>query len=424
VIVVLLISFLVLLALGVPISIAMGASSVLAIISAGTVSPEMVAQGIYKGLDAFPLIAIPFFLFAAEILTGARISDLLFRVALGYFGRFRGGLGYANIASISLFSGISGSAIADVAGPGAIAIRMMTQSGYPLPYAAALTATTSIIGPMVPPSIIMILYALVDTSVSIGSLFIAGIVPALIIAGGMCAINFWYCRRAKIATGTGIAGGKELALVTLKAIPALVLPVFIVLGIHGGFVTASEASVLAVGYAYVLGAFVYRTINLRTLFPIALQAAIASSAVLFLLATSGLFAWILTIEQVPHMIRGLLTGIGPIGFLMITNVVLLLLGTALEPAPAILITVPILAPMAHALGIDPLQFAVVVILNLTLGMLTPPVGSLLFVASTVARVDLMTLTRASLPMFGVQLLILALLTIFPVFSTFLVRLMA
>jgi C4-dicarboxylate transporter DctM subunit len=281
-----------------------------------------------------------------------------------------------------------------------------------------------VIGPMVPPSIIMILYALVDNSVSIGTLFIAGIVPAILIAAGMCAINYWFCRKTRIEARIEPDRGTQLALLTLKASPALVLPIFIVLGIHGGFVTASEASVLAVGYAWLLGALVYRTIGLKALVPIALRAALASSAVLFLLATSGLFAWILTIEQVPNMIRGLLTGIGPVEFLIITNIVLLLLGTALEPAPAILITVPILAPMAHALGINSIQFAIVVILNLTMGMLTPPVGSLLFVASTVAKVDLVTLTRASIPMFGVQLVILALITIFPFISIGLVRLLS
>ncbi|HMN79520.1 MAG TPA: TRAP transporter large permease [Burkholderiaceae bacterium] len=417
---ILLIAFVVMLLLGVPISIAMGASSVLAIVSAQTVSPEIIAQGIFKGLDSFPLIAIPFFLFAAEILTGARISDLLFKVALGYVGRLKGGLGYANIASVTAFSGISGSAIADVAGPGAIAIRMMHRNGYPLPYSAALTAVASIVGPLVPPSIIMILYALVDNSISVGTLFVAGIGPAVLVVIGMLLVHAFYSRRLSVDADARPPRAGELARLTARTLPALALPVFVVVGIHGGYVTASEASVVAVTYALVLGFFVYRTLSLRDLFPIALQAALASCAVLFLLATSSLFAWLLTIEQVPMVMRGLLSGVGPIAFLLMVNILLLLVGTALEPAPAILICVPILAPMAHALGIPPAQFAVIVILNLTLGMLTPPVGSLLFVASTVSRVDLNTLTRASLPMFAVQLGVLALVTAVPAVSTGLV----
>ena len=409
-----------LLFLGVPVAFAIGISTLAAMFAQGLPFVAM-AQKALTGIDSFPLMALPFFLLAAELMTGGSLADVLLRLAAVLVGHRRGGLGYTNVLALTFFSGISGSALADAAGPGAVLIRMMTKSGYPAAYAAALTATTAVVGPIIPPSIIMIIYALQDPRVSVLGLFWAGVLPGLLISGSLLAYNFWASRRRNFRSD-GEPVTWQVALRTfVRALPALALPVLIVGGIHSGAFTPTEASVVAVFYALVAGRFVYGTLTWSMLPAILARSAFMTASVLLIITMSSAFAWVLNVVQIPQMLSNWVgtLHLGPLGFLLVVNLLLLAFGIFIEPLPGVLILVPILAPMAAALGIDPLHFAIVVLVNLTLGMVTPPVGSLLFVTAMVAKVSMPALNRELWPMLGLQIVVLALLTLVPGISVLL-----
>ena len=403
--------------LGMPIAFALGMSTLLAVLAQG-MPLVAVAQKLLAGADSFPLMAIPFFLLAAELMTSGALAEVLLRFAAMLVGHKRGGLGYTNILTITFFSGISGSALADAAGPGAILIRMMRQQGYPAAYAAALTATASVVGPIIPPSIIMIIYALQDESVSVLNLFLAGIIPGLLISGSLVLYNFWASRRRHFRAEGCAPTLRTILQQGWRALPALLLPALIVGGVHGGVFTPTEASVAAVFYALACGFLVYRTLTFAMLPAILARAAFLSAAVLLIVAMSSAFAWVLTVVQVPQALSQWIGGLGlpPLGFLLVINIFLLLFGIFIEPLPAVMVLAPILAPMAASLGIDPTHFAIIVIVNLTIGMITPPVGGLLFVTALVAKVSMSELNRELWPMLAVQIVVLALITLVPALS--------
>ena len=412
-----------LLLLGVPVAFAIGLATMSAMLVQGLPLISL-AQKALTGIDSFPLMAMPFFLLAAELMTGGSLSEVLLRFAAIFVGHRRGGLGYTNVLALTFFSGISGSALADAAGPGAVLIRMMRKSGYPAEYAAALTAATAIVGPIIPPSIIMIIYALADPGVSVLRLFWAGVIPGLMISGVLLGYNFWASRRRNFRS-EGVAVTRAVAVsTTLRALPALALPVLIIGGIQSGAFTPTEASIIAAFYAMLVGAFVYRTLTWRAMPQILARAAFMTAAVLLIVTLSSAFAWVLTVVQVPQALStwvGTL-GMGPVGFLLAVNILLLLFGIFIEPLPGVLVLVPFLAPMAAALGIDPVHFAMVVIINLTLGMISPPVGSLLFVTAMVAKVSPAALNREIYPMLALQVAVLLLITFVPQLSLFLPQL--
>jgi C4-dicarboxylate transporter, DctM subunit len=334
-------------------------------------------------------------------------------------GRFRGGLGHTNILTLTFFSGISGSALADAAGPGAIMIRMMRDDGYDAGYAAALTSATSILGPIIPPSISVIIYALAYPDVNLVGLLIAGVVPGILIAAAMAAINHVISVRRNYRGAAERLGWREYVRNTWRALPALVLPVLILGGIASGAFTPTEASVVAVFYALFAGRVIYRTLQWRMVPAILARSALMTASVLLIVGMSAAFAWVLTVSRVPQDLTDWIVGmqLPPLAFLFAVNVLLLLFGIFIEPLPGIVVLVPILAPIAHALHIDDLQFGIVVIVNLTMGMITPPVGGLLFVTSIVARVPLARLVKELWPFLWAQLVVLALLSLFPVLSS-------
>ena len=407
-----------LLALGVPVAFALGGGTLLAM-AWGQVPLVALPKYLFSGIDLFALEAVPFFILTAELMTGGELSAVLLRFASQFVGRFRGGMGHTNILTLTFFSGISGSALADAAGPGAIMIRMMRDDGYDSGYAAALTSATSILGPIIPPSISVIIYALAYPDVNLVGLLIAGVVPGIVIALAMAVINHVISVRRNYRGSQQRLAWRDYARNTWRALPALVLPVLILGGIASGAFTPTEASVVAVFYALFAGRVIYRTLDWNKLPGIIARSALMTASVLIIVGMSAAFAWVLTVSRVPQNLTDWIVGmqLSPLAFLFAVNLLLLAFGIFIEPLPGIVVLVPILAPIAHALGINDLQFGIVVIVNLTMGMITPPVGGLLFVTSIVARVPLDRLVRELWPFLWAQLAVLVLLTLFPVLSS-------
>ncbi|AVS75151.1 TRAP transporter large permease [Paracidovorax cattleyae] len=415
------VSAVLLMALGFPVAFALAMSAAIAVFVGGRYPQLIVFKEMFTGIDSFPLMAVPFFILAAEIMSGGALTVVLLRFAAQFVGHLRGGLGHANILSLTLFSGISGSALADAAGPGSMMVKMMDKAGYSRAYAAALTASTAIVGPIIPPSIIMIIYALQDEQVSVGALFIAGFAPGILIAVAMAIVNWRVCVQRDYRSREPRPSGREMLANSIRAIPALMLVVLILVGIRFGIFTPTEASVVAVFYALVCGKWIYRTLEWKALPHIAARSALLTASVLLVVAASAAFAWVLTVEGVPQQLAETIVGwnLSPVTFLIAVNILLLLFGIFMEPLPGVMILVPILAPISAALGIDPIHFAMVVIVNLTLGMITPPVGGLLFVTSVATKVPLAALTRELPPFLLAHLIVLALLTFVPAISTWL-----
>jgi C4-dicarboxylate transporter DctM subunit len=406
-----------LLALGVPVAFALGGATLAAIIVGGLPAIAL-PKYLFSGIDVFALMAVPFFILTAELMTGGALSAVLLRFASQFVGRFRGGLGHTNILAITFFSGISGSALADAAGPGAIMIRMMRNDGYHPEYAAALTAAVSILGPIIPPSITMIIYALAYPEINLVGLMIAGVVPGIVIAVVMAAINHLVSTRRNYR---GVVETLRLADYwhnTWRALPALVLPVLILGGIASGAFTPTEASVVAVFYALAAGRWIYGSLEWRMLPSILARSALMTASVLVIVAMSAAFAWVLTVSRIPQQMTELIVAanLSPLAFLFAVNVLLLVFGIFIEPLPGVVVLVPILAPIAHALGINDLQFGIIVIVNLTMGMITPPVGGLLFVTSVVAKVPLTRMVAELWPFLWAQVAVLALLSVVPQIS--------
>lgn len=424
--VILLIAVCVYLAIGVPVAFALGLSTITALLLSNANFPLLVLlKETFTGVDSFPLMAVPFFILAAELMSGGSLTEVLLKFAGQFVGHKRGGLGYTNVVSLTFFSGISGSALADAAGPGSMLIRMMDKAGYSRSYAAALTASTAIVGPIIPPSIIMIIYALADDRVSVGALFVAGLIPGVLIAIAMCVVN-WHVSKQRNYKGDNLhPTRKEMWLTSWKAMPALLLPVIILGGMRAGWFTPTEASVVAVFYAMLCGKYIYRTLEWKAVPNILFRSALLTASVLLIIGMSASFAWILTIEGVPQAVANWIADmhLNVWTFLIIVNIFLLLFGIFIEPLPGVMVLVPILAPVAASVGIEPIHFAMIVIYNLTLGMITPPVGGLLFVTSNVSKVPLSDLTRELKPFLWAHGIVLMLLTFVPALSNWLPHMM-
>lgn len=418
---ILLISVCIYLAIGVPVAFALGLSTITALLVMGNFPMLALLKETFTGIDSFPLMAVPFFILAAELMSGGSLTEVLLRFAGQFVGHRRGGLGYTNVVSLTFFSGISGSALADAAGPGSMLIRMMDKAGYDRSYAAALTASTAIVGPIIPPSIIMIIYALADDNVSVGALFVAGIIPGILIAVAMCIVN-WYVSKKRNYRGDGETPPlADILRTTWKALPALLLPVLILGGMRAGWFTPTEASVVAVFYALLCGKYVYGTLEWKSVPDILSRSALLTASVLIIIGMSASFAWILTIQGVPQIVANWVVDmhLSVWSFLIVLNIFLLLFGIFIEPLPGVMVLVPILAPVAAKIGVEPIHFAMIVIYNLTLGMITPPVGGLLFVTSNVSRVPMSALTRELVPFLYAHGVVLVILTFVPAISNWL-----
>lgn len=413
--------FLLALVIGVPVAAVMGGASLAAILWDGRFPGLIIAQRMFSGIDSFPLMAVPFFVLAAELMTGGRITDSILALASQIIGRLRGGLGHANVLMSVFFSGISGSALADAAGPGAVTIQMMRSGGYKPEYAAALTASSAIISSIIPPSIIMVIYALTDNAVSVSALFIAGIVPGALIGLSLMATNAYLAHKRNFALGAERRPWGQFIRESGVVFSAVPLPIIIIGGIHTGVFTPTEASAVAAVYAFIVGKFVLRTLKWGEIPRLFVRAALMTSGVLLIVSTASAFAWLLTILQIPQAATSFITSLGlpNIALLLVIALFLLVCGLFIDTLPGVLLFVPIVAPVADAAGIHPIQTALVVILSLTIGMITPPVGGVLFVVSVVGRIPLTRIIASIGPFLFAEIFVLLLLAMVPAASLWL-----
>jgi tripartite ATP-independent transporter DctM subunit len=405
--------------LGVPVAFTMGIAGLSAIFINGGLNPLVATQRMFAGIDSFPLMAVPFFILASELMTACGLTRALLRFANALVGHVRGGLGHVNILVSMLFAGISGSALADAAGPSAIVMRMMREAGYEKNYAGALSAATATIGPIIPPSILAVIFAISTKGVTVAGLFLAGIVPGILLGLSLAVANHIVSTRHGYRGRDTRATMSELRSASLAALPALIMPGIILGGILGGVFTPTEAGAVASAYALLLGVAM-RAFTLPALYGAFVRAAVVTSSVFLIVAMASIFAWLLTYLQIPQELAKLITQItdNRLGILFILAGFALICGFFIDTLPALIILTPILGPIAYSAGIDPLQFGMMLVLNLTIGMITPPVGPVLFVIATVGQLKIEGLSKAVLPLLLAELVVLLLVILVPQISTF------
>ena len=405
----LLTTFFVLLVLGIPVSFALGISSMLAIFLA-ELPLIIVFQRMFSGVNSFVLTCIPFFILMGNIMEKGGIAKRIVNFSNIIIGRVRGGLSAVNILASMFFAGISGSAVADTSSIGSILIPMMNEEGYDRNFSAAVTCTSSTIGLIIPPSNSMILYSFVAGGISVAKLFAAGIVPGIIIGIALMIVSYMISIKRKYPSHP-TPSFQEAIQITKETLLSLFLVIVIVVGILGGIFTATEASVFGAVYAFIISFFVYKEIKIKDMPEIILKTVYTTAVVMFLIATSTAFAYILALEQIPKLVADLLLSITNNKYiiLLIINIVLLIVGTFMDMSPAILIFTPIFLPIATNLGLSPIHFGIMMLVNLCIGLCTPPVGTVLFVGLGIADIKMNDIIKPLLlfliPMFLVLMLV-------------------
>ncbi|WP_137046162.1 TRAP transporter large permease [Pseudolabrys sp. FHR47] len=373
------------------------------------------AEQILNGLfNSYVLIAIPLFILAADLMNVGSLTDKLLRFCLVLVGRFRGGLGHVNVVANMIFAGMSGSAIADAVGIGKIIVGMMAKDGrYPVAYAAAITAAAAVIGPIIPPSIPMVVYALVSDA-SIGYLFLGGVAPGILLGVGFMIANSIMARRRGFPIEDPVPL-REIPKITVNAFPALLLPIILLFGIYGGVMTPTEGAAVAAFYALFAATVIYRAVTWQQVYEALLSSGKATTSIGMLIAGAFAFNYVVTIERVPDSLAQMMAhwDFSRAGFLLAVNVLLLVLGCLLEGTTILLIVVPIFIPTAKALGIDLVHFGVVVVVNIMIGLVTPPYGLLLFVLANLTKTPLANIVKEAIPFIAMALLVLAIITAIP-----------
>jgi len=375
------------------------------------IAAEQIVYGLY---DSFVLLAVPLFIVAANIMNAGAISDRLLNFCVALVGRFRGGLGHVNVVASLIFSGMSGSAVADAAGIGKVIIEMMTKDGrYSRGYAAAITAASATIGPIIPPSIPMVLYALVSDT-SIGYLFLGGILPGLLMGVVLMAMNSYISHKRGFGADK-VVPIREIPALTVRAFPALLMPIILLYGIYGGVTTPTEAAAVAAAYALVLAGLFYRALSIQKLRVVMLDSVKASASVGLVIGGALILNYIVASENIPKLLADAMLGMqmSPMAFMLVVNLLLLLLGCILDASTIILVIVPLFVVAARALGIDLVYFGVVVVVNCMIGLITPPYGILLFVINATTGIPLIEMIREIGPFLLALLLALAMLIFFP-----------
>jgi C4-dicarboxylate transporter DctM subunit len=409
----------ILFAISTPIAIALGAASAIAVAVAGDLPVLTIVQRMLSSVDMFPLMAIPFFILAGSLMEVGGISKRLINFASALVGQMQGGLAMVAVLTSMFFAAISGSSPATVAAIGSILIPAMVARGYQKDFAASVQAVSGGLGVIIPPSIPIILFG-VTAEVSVGKLFIAGILPGLLVSFSLL-LMVYFISGIKGYKGTTTSTFKEKLVALKEASLALFMPVIILGGIYGGIFTPTEAAVVAVVYAFIVGAFVYREITFKNIVNIFTSAAKTTAIIMIIIANAGVFGWILTRERVPQMVAESFLNFteSPIVFLLLINVLLLLVGMIFETAAAIIILAPILTPIAIMVGIDPVHFGMIMVVNLAIGMVTPPVGVNLFVASSIAGTSLEKISRAVIPFILLLIVNVLIISFVPAISTYL-----
>ncbi len=400
-------------ALGVPIAFALLICAVALMVLQGNIDTTILSQKIIEGADSFPLLAIPFFMLAGELMNAGGISKRIVTFALTFVGHLRGGLGFVAIFASVLMAAISGSAAADAAAIGALLIPMMRRAGYDVPRSAGLIAAGGVIAPVIPPSIGLIVFGVI-ANVSIGKLFLAGIVPGLMMGLSLLLAWLWVARRdkAKILPRQDWSARLRAGI---DGIWALVMPAGIIGGLKFGIFTPTEAGVVACVYAFVIGAFVYKELPLRQLHPILVASAKSTAVIVFLIATALISAWLITLSELPSQVEAMLSPFMDNKILMmaVIMVIVVIVGTALDFAPTLMILTPVLMPVIKQAGIDPVYFGVLFIMNNAIGLITPPVGIVLNVMCRVANISMGDLMKGLWPFLWAELIVLFLLVLFP-----------
>ncbi|OGB93578.1 MAG: ABC transporter permease [candidate division NC10 bacterium RBG_16_65_8] len=407
---------------GFPIALALGGSSLVYLYVTG-LAPDLVAiQRMVEGMNSFPLIAIPFFIMTGSLMNATGITERIFGFALALVGWLRGGLGHVNIVASVIFAGMSGTAVADAGGLGSIEIKAMRDQGYDRDFSVAITGASSIIGPIIPPSLPMIIYG-VMANVSVGQLFAAGFLPGLAMTLAlMCMVSYYAYTRGYKRDATFSIGGLWRSL--RRAFLPLMTPVLLVGGMVSGVFTPTEAAIAAMTYALILGAAVYRTLTIRRLLDVSIETIETTAIVMLIVAGASIFGWLITTSRITEQLVTLVLSLTttPWLILLLVNLLLLVVGCFMEAVAAITILVPVLLPLMQKIGIDPVHFGLIMVLNLMIGLLTPPVGLVLYILARIAGISFERVSRACAPFLIPLLITLGLVTYWPSMVLFLPKL--
>jgi tripartite ATP-independent transporter DctM subunit len=382
---------------GVPVAIAMATASLLYVMMSGTIPDFVVIHRMYGGVDSFPLLAVPFFIFAGNLMNSAGITNRIYNFAMALVGWMKGGLGHVNVVGSMLFAGMSGTAIADAAGLGTIEIKAMKDHGYSTDFAVGVTAASATVGPIIPPSLPFVIYGMM-AGVSIGQLFLAGVVPGVLMGVTMMGTVAVYAHYRKYKPDA-VFSWTRLGKTFLEAFLAMMTPVLLVGGMTMGIFTPTEGAIAASAWALALGIGWYRTLSWRMLTKIVMDTIETTATVLFIVAAASIFGWLLTVTRITEEVATWILAFtqSPAVFLLLANLLMLFVGCFLEPVAAITLLVPILIPICQKLGIDLVHFGLVMVLNLMIGLLHPPMGTVLFVLARIARLSFERTTMAILP---------------------------
>ncbi|MCQ9379118.1 TRAP transporter large permease [Methyloversatilis sp. XJ19-49] len=412
---------LVLMLTGMPVSISLGLTVLTFLFTMTDVPVESVALKLFTGIEKFEIMAIPFFILAGNFLTHGGVAKRMINFATSLVGHFHGGLGMGGVVACGLFAAVSGSSPATVAAIGAILLPAMVKQGFPMKFGAGIVASSGALGILIPPSIVMVMYA-VSTNSSIGALFMAGVIPGAVLLFMLGFTTWWYAKKNNYPRMPKAPVADRLHAFR-ESFWGLMLIVVVMGGIYTGIFTPTEAAAMSAVYAFIVAVFVYRDLPLKRIPKVLLDSANMSAMLLYIITNAILFSFLLTSEQIPQAVAAWLvdSGLGALGFLLVVNILLLMAGNIMEPSSIILITAPILFPVAMALGIDPVHFGIIITVNMEIGMITPPVGLNLYVGSGIAKLGMTDMTKAVTPWLITMLAFLMIVTYWPSLSLWLPR---